>query len=221
MSSDKELEKLVHPAYWDSRYQETEPGQQLHEWFRSFSDLEEFLRPNFFQAYPAESNPRILHLGSGDSTVPQDLAEKGYHNQLCADFSAVVVKMMAAHHADIKGIEWLQTDIRQMDEIPSQSIDVAFDKATLDGMIHGSPWNPPPDVVDNIGRYMRELTRVLKPTGAFIYVTYRQPRFVMPLLSCEGTHWNTRVETLGESDSAFGYYGFICTPIHIGDASGS
>ncbi|KAI0476879.1 hypothetical protein F4859DRAFT_66174 [Xylaria cf. heliscus] len=118
---------------------------------------------------------------------------------------------MTARHAGIEGIEWQQIDIRQMDSIPSQSIDVAFDKGTLDAMIHGSPWAPPPDVVDNTGRYMRELTRVLKPTGIFIYITYRQPHFIRPLLNCKGTNWDINVETLGGRDSSFGYFGFQCT----------
>ncbi|KAI1749272.1 S-adenosyl-L-methionine-dependent methyltransferase [Xylaria castorea] len=211
MASDEELAELAEPGYWDTRYDETLPGEQLHEWFRSFSDLEEFFKLSLFQTYSAESNPRILHLGSGDSTVPEDLARYGYRNQLCVDFSAVVIKMMTCRHADIKGIEWQQTDIRQMDRIPSHSIDVAFDKGTLDAMIHGSPWTPPPDVIDNIGRYMRELTRVLKPTGTFIYITYRQPHFIRPLLNCKGTSWDIDVETLGGLDSSFGYYGFKCT----------
>lgn len=73
--------------------------------------------------------------------------------------------MMTRRHVDIKGIEWQQIDIRQMDEIPSQSIDVAFDKSTLDAMIHGSPWTPPPDVVDNTGRYMREVRLSPPPLG--------------------------------------------------------
>ncbi|KAH8159720.1 hypothetical protein CIB48_g8527 [Xylaria polymorpha] len=218
MHSDEELAILAEPGYWDSQYNKTQSGQQLHEWFRSFADLEDFLKLSLFQAHSAESNPRILHLGSGDSTVPEDLAKHGYYNQLCVDFSAVVVKVMTQRHADIEGIEWQQIDIRQMDTIPSQSIDVAFDKGTLDAMIHGSPWTPPPDVVDNTGRYMRELTRVLKPTGRFIYITYRQPHFLRPLLNCEGTNWNIAIESLGGNDSSFAYYGFTCTLAGARDA---
>lgn len=150
--------------------------------------------------------------------MPEDLAKRGYHNQLCVDFSAVVVKMMTQRHAEIKGIEWQQMDIRQMDKIPSQSIDVAFDKGTLDVMIHGSPWTPPPDVVDNTGRYMRELTRLLKPTGIFIYITYRQPHFIKPLLNCQGTNWDIDVETFDGRDSSFSYYAFKCSIAGTHDA---
>ncbi|KAI1293216.1 S-adenosyl-L-methionine-dependent methyltransferase [Xylaria venustula] len=212
MSSDEKLAELAKSEYWDTRYAETESGEQLHEWFRSYADIEEFFKRSLFHTHSAESNPRILHLGSGDSTVPEDLAKRGYHNQLCVDFSSVVVERMTRRHAGIKGIEWQQVDIRQMDAIPSQSIDVAFDKGTLDAMIHGSPWTPPPDVVDNTSRYMRELTRVLKPTGRFIYITYRQPHFMKPLLNAEGTNWDIAFEVLDANDSSFGYHGFICTP---------
>lgn len=43
-------------------------------------------------------------------------------------------------------------------DIPSSSVDVAFDKGTLDAMIHGSPWNPPEDVKENASKYMDEVS---------------------------------------------------------------
>jgi hypothetical protein len=89
--------------------------------------------------------------------VPDRLAERGYTDQLCVDFSPVVVKLMAERHAAIEGIEWREVDVRHMDSIPSESIDVAFDKGTMDAMIHGSPWSPPDDVLENTGQYMREV----------------------------------------------------------------
>lgn len=69
MGVDDENERLAHADYWDDRYAEKE-GDQLHEWFRSFQDLEEFFTRHLFEAYPAEKTPRILHLGSGDSVRP-------------------------------------------------------------------------------------------------------------------------------------------------------
>ena len=89
--------------------------------------------------------------------MPQHLAERGYDNQLCVNFSTVVVKVMSQRHAHIKGITWQQLDVRHMDQIQSESIDVAFDKGTLDAMIHGSPWSPPDEVLQNTGQYLREV----------------------------------------------------------------
>ena len=58
-------------------------------------------------------------------------------------------------------------------------------------------------------RFPVKLFRVLKSDGRFIYVTYRQPHFIKPLLSAEGTQWNVVVDLLGESESSLGYYGFV------------
>lgn len=64
---------------------------------------------------------------------------------------------MSKRHADIGGIEWVQGDVRRMNMLESGSVDVAFDKGTLDAMIYGSPWDPPGDVRENTGAYMREV----------------------------------------------------------------
>lgn len=83
----------------------------------------------------------------------------GYKDQICADFSTVVVKAMSLKHSHLEGITWMHTDVRNMDQILTASVDVAFDKGTLDAMIHGSPWDPPEEVLDNTSRYIREVGR--------------------------------------------------------------
>lgn len=64
---------------------------------------------------------------------------------------------MSERHEPIKGIEWKEMDVRNMVGIADRSVDVAFDKGTLDAMIHGSPWSPPDEVKDNTARYLREV----------------------------------------------------------------
>lgn len=60
----EEDQALSSPEYWDGRYA---GGGGGHEWFRSFDDLEPFLRPNLFETFAPSGEPLILHLGSGDS----------------------------------------------------------------------------------------------------------------------------------------------------------
>lgn len=55
-------------------------------------------------------------------------------------------------------ITWQWADIRSMPELGSKTIDVAFDKGTMDAMIHGSPWSPPDDVLENTSRYLTEVS---------------------------------------------------------------
>ena len=90
-------------------------------------------------------------------TIPEDLWRKGYKIHVCVDFSTVVVNNMSKRHSHFDGITWKHADVRQLDQIPSESVDVAFDKGTLDAMIYGSPWDPPDEVRENTGRYVREV----------------------------------------------------------------
>ncbi|KAF7509668.1 hypothetical protein GJ744_007539 [Endocarpon pusillum] len=67
--ANAEMERLACPEYWDERYAEVGADKQLHEWFRSFSDLEPFLARHLFQRQGPETALKILHLGSGDSVI--------------------------------------------------------------------------------------------------------------------------------------------------------
>jgi EEF1A lysine methyltransferase 4 len=138
--SSEEAAALSTAEYWNERY----VNKDSHEWLRSYFALTPFFEKHLFAARPF--NSRILHLGSGDSEIPVELAKYGYRDQLCVDFSSVIVNHMSALDAKRWGIYWMQADVRGMREIPDESVDVAFDKSTLDAMIHGSPWDPPNDV---------------------------------------------------------------------------
>ncbi|ROW08705.1 hypothetical protein VPNG_06375 [Cytospora leucostoma] len=196
---------LSNPDYWDGRY----AGGDGHEWFRSYDDLEPFLRPSLFEAFGPASEPLVLHLGSGDSIIPAELATRGYTRQLCVDFSPVVVELMSERHSSIPGIEWKQADVRNLDHLTDGSVNVAFDKGTLDAMIYGSGWNPPDEVRDNTSKYMREVHRVLKDDGAFLYITFRPPHFIRPLLNPADSLWELEMQTLESDKGTFPYYGYV------------
>jgi len=205
-SEGKAEDALAYSEYWDSRYSKSDGNQPTHEWFKSYDDLEPFFSRHLFQHRNPLQNPKILHLGAGDSTVPRHLLEKGYRNQLCVDFSPVVVELMKSQKVD--GVEWICGDVRDMPTIADNTVDVAFDKGTLDAMIYGSVWDPPDEVKQNANRYMREVCRVLKDDGVFLYVTFRQPHFVKPLLHQDGL-WDQTMEELKENESSFSYYAFV------------
>ncbi|CAI6336952.1 unnamed protein product [Periconia digitata] len=219
MGSEEEAARLGHAEFWDERYakatsndtnndDDVEDKKPTHEWFRDFKSLEPFFAQHLFGVKKPEDDPKILHLGSGDSTIPYDLLNHGYKGQLCLDFSSVVVDLMTSRHQNqSQEVEWRVGDVRSMISVASESIDVAFDKGTLDAMIHGSPWSPPDEVLENTGRYMKEVVRVLKKDGIFLYITYRQPHFVKPILNRDD-EWDMHMEILGGGDS-FEYYGYV------------
>lgn len=104
--------------------------------------------------------------------MPLELLSLGYRNQICIDFSAVVIDKMSTQYADKPGLVWICGDVRDMHQIQDQSIAVAFDKGTLDAMISGSPWDPPVEVRENIRRYLDEVCGCapsLGPPGRSVY----------------------------------------------------
>jgi hypothetical protein len=52
-----------------------------------------------------------------------------------------------------------------------------------------------------------QVHRVLKDDGVFLYVTYRQPHFIKPILN-RNNEWGIEMEVLGGGDS-FQYNGFV------------
>lgn len=66
---------------------------------------------------------------------------------------------MRSRHEAEKGVTFQVGDVRDMKDIETGSIDVAFDKGTLDAMIFGSPWSPPDETLENSGKYMKEVRR--------------------------------------------------------------
>ncbi|MCJ1421107.1 hypothetical protein MMC32_007469 [Xylographa parallela] len=191
--------ELGFPDYWNNRYnQGAESDHATHEWFRTFEKLRPFLEKELPRA---SSEPRILHLGCGDSTLPADLANLHYHNQLAVDFSDVVITQMRARHPHL---EWRVADVRHL-SLDDASIDIAIDKAsqgTLDAMLYGSQWDPPAAVRANVRAYVDEVARVLKPGGRWLYVTFRQPHFVRPQVEREGV-WEVGVERLADGPGMF------------------
>lgn len=62
-------------------------------------------------------------------------------------------------YSDLK-TRWCVMDVREL-QLPDGSVDVAIDKGTIDVMIHGSLWDPPPDVQSNVGKYVNEVKRFI------------------------------------------------------------
>lgn len=141
-------------------------------------------------------------------TLTADLHRLGYTNQTSVDFSQVVIDAMKSKYAQLD-TRWILMDVRELD-LPDASVISQSTKehSTLSFMaLYGTP---PDDVRTNVGKYVNEVARVLRPGGLWLYITYRQPHFMKPLLTRE-KQWALSVEILEDPDGAggFDYFGFV------------
>ncbi len=150
---------------------------------------------------------RLEHLLMGCQTLTAHLFNLGFTNQMNIDFSEVVIRGMEARYQYLRA-QWMVMDVRQLTFV-DHAFQLAIDKATMDSMFHGSMWDPPEDVRDNIRQYLNEVSRVLEPGGIFLYITYRQPHFMRPLLIRENT-WSLDVTKLPDQNGGvFEYFAYV------------
>lgn len=195
------LEELTQASYWDTRYSKDDAEAKVYDWLRSFDNIRLFLLKHL---PPVVDDPAILHLGTGNSTMPMDLLALGWQKQTAVDFSAVIIANMRKEEPRL---DWREMDIRSM-TFNADSFDVCIDKATLDAMLYGSLWDPEPEVKVNVKAYVDEVLRVLKPGGLWLYITWRQPHFIRPLLQ-RGNSWTIDVETLSDGGGMLEYFAFV------------
>jgi len=63
---------------------------------------------------------------------------------------------MMLKYASLNTSKWQVMDVRDL-KLEDGSVDIAIDKGTLDAFLHGSLWDPPDDVKENVGKYVDEV----------------------------------------------------------------
>jgi SAM-dependent methyltransferase len=144
-----------------------------------------------------------------------DLYNIGLTDQTNVDFSEVVIRGMRTKYEGL-GARWEVMDVRDLKFEP-HSFDIAIDKATMDSMFYGSMWDPPDEVRHNIKTYLNEVERILVPQGLFLYITYRQPHFIRPLLARDT--WDLKHEVIPDREGGVFEY-FAYTEAEQGDLTG-
>ena len=180
-------------GYWDARFEE----EAEKEWLASFAQLESLLR-----RFVAPSD-RILMVGCGNSPFSQQMYAAGFENIHNIDFSEVVVRKMAARHAeDCPNMTWAVMDMTKI-SAAAASFDVVLDKAAMDALMTAETdrWNPSAgclqqghDMCSGVARVLRRVRReppaaedeppaadgATPPQprgGVFLQVSFDQPHF--------------------------------------------
>uniref|UniRef100_A0A8D0L952 EEF1A lysine methyltransferase 4 n=1 Tax=Sphenodon punctatus TaxID=8508 RepID=A0A8D0L952_SPHPU len=192
-------------SFWDSRYRE-EAGASA-EWFGDLGC--------FRQQLEAELGPgdRILVLGCGNSALSYDLFQLGYPDITSIDYSTVCIADMRARYAHCPGLRWAVMDAQAL-AFANGSFDVVLEKGTLDAMMvaETDPWHVSPEAAALLDQVLKEVSRVLRPGGRFVSITFAQPHFRKRHYAQPAYCWSLRHATYG---AGFQYFLYV---MHKGEA---
>ena len=170
------------PSYWNERYaKDPEP----FDWYQRYDQLRELIT----QCVPRGA--AVLNAGCGNSRLSEDMFADGYAPITNIDISRSVVDAMSARHKDKRGLSWQVMNVMQM-AFGDASFDAVIDKGTLDSLLCGD------NSTASCGRYLAEVSRVLRPGGVFFAVSYGTPENRLQYMENDEYGWRVQVKTLAK-----------------------
>jgi len=188
--------------YWDKRYRKDE---EQFDWYQRYDTLKHILN----EAVP-KSMERILMVGCGNSRMSEHMVEDGYGGKSITniDISPIVIEQMRSRYPDM---DWRVSDVTHMPELEDASFDAAIDKGTMDAILCGE------GSAENTDKMLTEITRILKPAGVFVLITYGGPKTRMHYLKKPQYSWDIEQRTIakhvpaGSNEKQDVHYIYICT----------
>ncbi|NXX85229.1 EFMT4 methyltransferase, partial [Urocolius indicus] len=190
--------------FWDALYRRQQ-GAEPREWLGALS--------RFLPQLRAELRPgdRILVLGCGNSALSHDLHELGYTDVTSIDYSGACIAAQRARYAHCPGLRWARMDMRAL-AFPDAAFDVVLEKGTLDVLMveETDPWHVSPRAAAEMRRVLMKVSRVLRPGGRFISITFAQPHFRKPHYAQEAFGWSLRhAACAGPDAGTFHYFLYV------------
>lgn len=115
------------------------------------------------------------------------LSEELYENQVKnitnIDISEVCVNHMKAKHEDKQEMQWQKMNVTSL-EFADGTFDVVLDKGTMDSILCGE------GSTKHCSKMMSEISRVLKPGGTYVAISYGQPDYRLNYFDKPEYNWN-------------------------------
>ncbi|KAF2074051.1 hypothetical protein CYY_004620, partial [Polysphondylium violaceum] len=162
--------------YWNDRYIKEKDTRIHFDWYHGYSTLKNFLS-KFVQ-----KSDSILNIGCGNSKIGEDMNDDSFTNIFNIDYSEPCIEIMKERTKHRVGCEYLTMDGRDM-TFEDNSFHAVLDKGTLDAISCFG--------VEDAKQMCLEVSRILKPGGFFIVLSYGSPDARLPIL--QNTHYNWTV----------------------------
>ncbi|MGE5169222.1 MAG: class I SAM-dependent methyltransferase [Rudaea sp.] len=142
--------------HWERVYRTRQPTEV--SWYRPHLDLS--LR--LIEAAAPQRDARIIDVGAGESTLVDDLLERGYRNLTAIDISSVALDVAKARVGERgRDVAWLHGDIRTF-PFGRHVYDVWHDRAVFHFLVDR----------DDRAAYVRQVLHALRPGGHAIVATF-------------------------------------------------
>eukprot|EP00937_MAST-01D_sp_MAST-1D-sp2_P000458 g458.t1 len=169
-------------SYWDERYtKDPEP----FDWYQRYSGCKDLV------AQYVKKSDNILMSGAGNSRLSEDMYDDGYTTIANIDISRVCIDQMIEKYRDKPTLTWQQMNVCAL-EFPDESFEVVLDKGTTDSILCGE------GSTANAAKMCQEVSRVLKPTGTFMIISYGVPDNRLSYLENEDYGWTVTVHTVAK-----------------------
>ncbi|GLT84236.1 hypothetical protein SLE2022_024810 [Rubroshorea leprosula] len=172
--------------YWDARYEAERGG--AFDWYQRYSSLRPFVR----KYVPISA--RVLMVGCGNALMSEDMVKDGYKDIMNIDISSVAIDLMRRKYEHIPQLKYMQMDVRDMSFFPDESFDNVIDKGTLDSLMCGT------DAPISAARMLGEVSRLLKPGGTFMLITYGDPTVRMLHVNRPAYSWKIELYVIPRPD---------------------
>mmetsp|Transcript_90753 Transcript_90753/g.166647 ORF Transcript_90753/g.166647 Transcript_90753/m.166647 type:complete len:245 (+) Transcript_90753:114-848(+) len=154
------------PAYWDHRYSKQDG---TYDWYNiKWSALSKVL-----QGHVREEH-RVLHLGTGNSALPEQMYKAGFHNQVATDISETVITKMQGKLGHLApGLQFRVEDATRTG-FEAASFDVVVEKGTLEALAADRDCALTESGCEMLlaeKSVVLESFRLLRPGGLFVSVT--------------------------------------------------
>ncbi|KAG8363645.1 hypothetical protein BUALT_Bualt19G0044100 [Buddleja alternifolia] len=152
--------------YWDARYiQEADCGS--FDWYQRYSALRPFIRKYI------SPTSTVLMVGCGNAVISEDMVKDGFEDIINIDISFVAIEMMKKKHEHVPQLKYMKMDVKDMSFFPDDSFDSVIDK----------------DAPLSASQMLGEVSRLLKPGGVYMLITYGDPTVRMPHINKPVYNW--------------------------------
>ncbi|KAG7352465.1 methyltransferase domain containing protein [Nitzschia inconspicua] len=126
-----------------------------------------------------EKNEPMLMLGCGNSTLGEEMIDEGWSGPLIqVDVSSRVIETMShrCHQLIQNGhMNFVQDDACELSAFRDAMMQACLDKGLIDAIYCAEEHN-------QLSKILKSVSRVLRPGGWFVFLSFSRPEFLLPRL---------------------------------------